>query len=93
MHSETFSGAAAELEVGDAVVEPVINRAPVPFAGAAFPVEVGQGPKRRSWMAFGASVAVPKLKLGSFDEAGWVAYVRDGIALVRRFAPATGKCK
>ena len=31
-----------------------------------------------------------ELKLGSFDEAGWVAYVRDGVALVRRFVPATG---
>jgi hypothetical protein len=29
-----------------------------------------------------------ELKLGSFDEAGWVAYVRDGVALVRRFVPA-----
>ena len=32
-----------------------------------------------------------ELKVGSFDEAGWVAYVRDGVALVRRFAPATGE--
>jgi hypothetical protein len=32
-----------------------------------------------------------ELKLGAFDDAGWVAYVRDGVALVRRFVPATGE--
>lgn len=32
-----------------------------------------------------------ELKLGCLDEPGWVAYVRDGAALVRRFEPAAGE--
>ena len=32
----------------------------------------------------------PSLKLGYFDDAGWVAYVRDGRVLVRRFEPMAG---
>jgi len=31
------------------------------------------------------------LKVGAFDDSGWVAYVRDGSALVRRFDPALGE--
>ena len=31
--------------------------------------------------------AGPGLKLGYLNEAGWVGYVRDGAALIRRFAP------
>lgn len=31
------------------------------------------------------------LKLGCFTELGWVAYVRGGVALVRRFEPALGR--
>jgi hypothetical protein len=31
--------------------------------------------------------AGPSLKLGYFNEAGWVGYVRDGAVLVRRFGP------
>jgi len=37
------------------------------------------------------AVGGDELKLGSFDEAGWVAYARDGIALVCRFTPALGE--
>ena len=33
----------------------------------------------------------PSFKLGTFNEAGWVAYVRDGIVLVRRFEPQVGR--
>ena len=32
-----------------------------------------------------------ELKLGCLDEAGWVAYVHDGVAFVRRFDPAVGE--
>ena len=31
------------------------------------------------------------LKVGCFSDVGWVAYERDGIVLIRRFAPALGK--
>jgi len=31
------------------------------------------------------------LKLGCFTDRGWVAYVRDGVALIRRFEPAIGE--
>jgi hypothetical protein len=31
------------------------------------------------------------LKLGCFTDLGWVAYARDGVALVRRFDPAIGE--
>jgi len=31
------------------------------------------------------------LKLGCFTDLGWVAYERDGIALIRRFVPAIGE--
>lgn len=31
-----------------------------------------------------------RLKLGYFNEAGWVGYLRDGMLLVRRFQPAIG---
>jgi hypothetical protein len=31
------------------------------------------------------------LKVGCVDDSGWVAYVREGIALVRRFEPAPGE--
>jgi hypothetical protein len=34
------------------------------------------------------AVAGPDLKVGCLDDTGWVAYVRDGVALVRRFDPA-----
>jgi hypothetical protein len=34
--------------------------------------------------------AGPDLKLGTFSEAGWVGYVRQGILLVRRFDAAPG---
>ena len=33
----------------------------------------------------------PDLKFGYFNEAGWVAYARDGVMLVRRFEPQPGK--
>ena len=33
----------------------------------------------------------PDLKFGHFNEAGWVAYVRDGVMLVRRFDPQPGR--
>lgn len=33
----------------------------------------------------------PELKVGCFDDTGWVAFVRDGIALVRRFEPEPGE--
>jgi hypothetical protein len=33
----------------------------------------------------------PNLKFGYFNEAGWVAYVRDGTVLVRRFEPKAGR--
>lgn len=32
-----------------------------------------------------------RLKLGYFNEAGWVGYLRDGVLLVRRFQPALGQ--
>ena len=37
--------------------------------------------------------AVPgaELKVGFLDDMGWVAYVRGGTAIVRRFEPAPGK--
>jgi hypothetical protein len=35
--------------------------------------------------------AGPSLKLGYLNEAGWVGYVRDGVALVRRFTPQPGR--
>jgi hypothetical protein len=35
--------------------------------------------------------AGPSLKLGYLNEAGWVAYVLDGAAFVRRFTPQTGR--
>jgi hypothetical protein len=31
------------------------------------------------------------LKLGYFNEAGWVGYVRDGVVVVRRFEPLPGR--
>jgi len=34
------------------------------------------------------AIAGPELKVGCLDDSGWVAYVRDGTALVRRFEPA-----
>lgn len=37
------------------------------------------------------AVAGPSLKLGYFNEAGWVAYVRDELVLVRRFTPLPGR--
>jgi hypothetical protein len=33
------------------------------------------------------AVAGADLKVGCLDDTGWVAYVRDGVALVRRFDP------
>jgi hypothetical protein len=33
------------------------------------------------------ALAGPDLKLGYFNDAGWVGYVRDGTSLVRRFEP------
>lgn len=35
--------------------------------------------------------AGPDLKLGYFNDAGWVGYVRDGAVLVRRFGPLPGR--
>jgi hypothetical protein len=35
--------------------------------------------------------AGPDLKLGYFNEAGWVGYVRDGAVLVRRFEPLASR--
>ncbi len=35
------------------------------------------------------AVAGAELKVGFLDDTGWVAYVRDGTALVRRFEPAS----
>jgi hypothetical protein len=32
----------------------------------------------------------PNLKVGYFNDAGWVGYVRDDVALVRRFEPRPG---
>jgi hypothetical protein len=37
------------------------------------------------------AVAGADLKVGSLDDLGWIAYVRDGTALVRRFTPAAGE--
>ena len=37
------------------------------------------------------AIAGADLKVGCFDDTGWVAYVRDGTALVRRFDPAPGE--
>jgi hypothetical protein len=37
------------------------------------------------------AVAGPDLKVGCLAEPGWVAYAREGTALVRRFEPATGE--
>jgi hypothetical protein len=33
----------------------------------------------------------PSLKVGCFNDAGWVGYVRDGAVLVRRFEPQAGR--
>lgn len=33
------------------------------------------------------AIAGPDLKVGCLDDPGWVAYIRDGVALVRRFEP------
>ena len=33
----------------------------------------------------------PGLKLGYFNDHGWVGYVRDGLSLVRRFEPIAGR--
>jgi hypothetical protein len=35
------------------------------------------------------ATAGPDLKVGSIDDTGWVAYTRDGTAIVRRFTPRT----
>jgi hypothetical protein len=37
------------------------------------------------------ALAGPDLKLGYFNDAGWVAYVRDDASLVRRFEPLPGQ--
>jgi len=37
------------------------------------------------------AIAGPSLKLGYFNDAGWVGYVRDGAVLVRRFEPLSGR--
>ena len=37
------------------------------------------------------AVAGADLKVGCLDDTGWVAYVRDGTALVRRFEPDPGE--
>lgn len=37
------------------------------------------------------ALAGPDLKLGYFNDAGWVGYVRDGTGLVRRFEPLAGQ--
>jgi hypothetical protein len=33
----------------------------------------------------------PNLKPGTFNEAGWIGYLRNGVGLVRRFEPAAGR--
>jgi hypothetical protein len=35
--------------------------------------------------------AGPSLKVGCFNDAGWVGYVRDGAVLIRRFEPQPGR--
>lgn len=37
------------------------------------------------------AVAGAELKVGTLDDTGWVGYVRDGTALVRRFEPEPGE--
>ena len=37
------------------------------------------------------ALAGPDLKLGYFNDAGWVAYVRNGTSLVRQFEPLAGQ--
>lgn len=37
------------------------------------------------------AVTGPSFKLGTYNEAGWVAYVRGGTVLVRRFEPQAGQ--
>ena len=37
------------------------------------------------------ALAGPGLKLGYFNDDGWVAYVRDGTCLLRRFEPIAGR--
>lgn len=37
------------------------------------------------------AVGGPSLKVGTFDEAGWVAYLRGGTLLIRRFEPLVGR--
>jgi hypothetical protein len=37
------------------------------------------------------AVAGASLKVGALDDTGWVAYARDGVALVRRFTPEPGE--
>ena len=37
------------------------------------------------------AVAGPDLKIGYFNDAGWVAYERDGVSLIRRFEPVLGR--
>jgi len=38
-----------------------------------------------------AADAGPSLKIGYFNRAGWVGYLRDGVLLVRRFEPLPGR--
>jgi hypothetical protein len=45
----------------------------------------------RDGMVLLDALAGPSLKVGSFNDAGWVGYVRDGAALVRRFEPQSGR--
>jgi hypothetical protein len=37
------------------------------------------------------ALAGPDLKLGYFNDGGWVGYIRDGVSLVRRFEPLPGQ--
>jgi hypothetical protein len=37
------------------------------------------------------ALAGPDLKIGYFNDAGWVGYVHDGVCLVRRFRPLPGQ--
>jgi hypothetical protein len=45
----------------------------------------------RDGMVLLDATAGPRLKVGTFNDAGWVGYVRDGAVLVRRFEPQPGR--
>jgi hypothetical protein len=45
----------------------------------------------RDGMILLEATAGSRLKIGTFNDAGWVGYVRDGAVLVRRFEPQLGR--